>query len=146
MNLSNGINSSNHVIFNPNHFEDRATDSIKILKPYSAELQITITGTGFSCNPPPGPFFTSAVLQQGRIRCDNDYGLCSGASKCPLTDETDQGTDTTTCTFTCLCPPATGTNERPCGKVLFAFGEGMRRRGGDAFAIHGIRVNWIRND
>ena len=135
-----------HTQFNLTHFQERGTDSITIIKRYTAEVQIIMAGTGFSCGQQPSPYFTSAMMQQGRHSCDKEYGLCSGASRCPLTNMTTaQDGCWVRCSYTCVCPPETEYLIDPCTKILFVFGEGIRERAGEPFVIYEMDGNGRQN-
>ena len=127
-----------NVVFPPGHFHSRTTDSITIFKMYTAVAQITVSGFGFSCQSCSGAYFTNAMMQQGRQLCDNEYGFCSGASKCPLKYTDVQSDGRVSCSYRCVCPPPTTNEQDPCGKITFVFGEGIRKRHDDTFTINRI--------
>ena len=143
MNFSQDVGDIDGIRFPPGHFHIRATDSITITKVYTGMVQITVSGIGFSCQLHPGAYFTNAMMQQGRTLCDIGPGLCSGASRCPLNTMTVHHKEQVSCTYTCACPAETTDRQRPCEKIIFVFGEGMRSRLGETFIISGINIIWI---
>ena len=140
--MTNFSQNANNV-FPPGHFHTRSTDSIVIFKTYTGVVQITVSGIGFSCESCPGAYFTSAMMQQGRQLCENDYGFCSGASRCPLRSTTIHNGGLVNCSYTCVCPTTATNGQGPCLKTYFVFGEGIRKITGDTFMINGITVTWI---